>query len=56
MIAWTTAQHVILLIGCLVLAFSALRAHQLNARKGLIYVLAWGAIFLAVAAVFGAVG
>lgn len=56
MMAWTTAQHVILLIGCLVLAFSALRSHQLNARKWVTFALLWGAIFLAVATVFGAVG
>jgi hypothetical protein len=44
------------LLGWLVLAGAALRARQLNARKAVVYALAWGAIFLAVAAVFTAIG
>jgi hypothetical protein len=44
------------LVAWLVLAGSALRAHRLNARKGILYALIWGAIFMAVAAIFGAVG
>jgi hypothetical protein len=46
---------VIALLGWLVLSFSAFRARQLNARKTVIYALVWGAIFLAAAAIFGAV-
>jgi hypothetical protein len=42
------------LLGWLVLALSALRARQLNARKWVVYGLMWGAIFLAAAAIFGA--
>jgi len=40
----------------LVLALAALRARRLNARKTVIYALIWGAIFMAAAAVFGAIG
>jgi len=47
---------VVALLGWLVLSFSAFRARQLNARKTVVYALAWGAIFLAVAAIFGAMG
>jgi hypothetical protein len=47
---------VVALAGWLVLALSAYRAHRLNARRTVVYALIWGAIFLAVAAVFGAVG
>lgn len=43
------------LLGFLVLALAALRAHRLDARKAVVYALIWGSIFLAVAAVFGAV-
>lgn len=46
----------IALLGWLVLALSALRARRLDARKTVVYGLVWGAIFLAVAAVFGAAG
>jgi hypothetical protein len=42
--------------GWLVLALSALRARQLNAGRTVVYALIWGAIFMAVAAVFGAIG
>lgn len=48
---WVT---LISLIGFLVLAISALRAHRLDARKAVVYVLVWGALFLGAAAVFGA--
>jgi hypothetical protein len=48
---WIT---LISLVGFLVLAIAGLRAHRLDARKAVVYALAWGAIFLAVAAVFGA--
>jgi len=47
---------VVALLGWLVLAGAALRARQLNARKIVVIALAWGAIFLAVAAVFTAAG
>jgi hypothetical protein len=47
---------VVLLLGWLILAGSALRARQLNARKAVLYALVWGAIFFAVAAVFTAIG
>lgn len=42
------------MVGFLVLAIAALRAHRLEARKAVVYALAWGAIFLAVTATFGA--
>jgi hypothetical protein len=48
---WVT---LISLIGFLVLAIAALRAHRLDACQAVVYALAWGAIFLAAAAVFGA--
>ena len=51
-----TWVSVVALLGWLVLSLSALRARQLNAGKAVIYGLVWAAIFLAVAAVFGAVG
>ncbi len=47
---------IVALLGWLVLSFAALRARRLNARKAVVYALAWGAIFLAVAAIFGALG
>ena len=50
---WVSA---VALVGWLVLSLSALRARQLNARKAVVYALIWGAIFLAVAALFSAVG
>jgi hypothetical protein len=46
---------VVALVAWLILAGSALRARQLNARKGVVYALIWGAIFMAAAALFGAV-
>jgi len=49
---WVSA---VALVGWLVLSFSALRARQLNARKAVVYGLIWAAIFLAAAAIFGAV-
>jgi hypothetical protein len=51
--SWVSA---IALLGWLVLTLSALRARQLNARKAVVYGLVWCAIFLAVAALFGAMG
>lgn len=36
---------IISLVGFLVLALSALSAHRLSLRKGVILALAWGAIF-----------
>jgi hypothetical protein len=50
---WLSA---VALIGWLILALAALRARRLNARKAVFYALTWGAIFLAAAAIFGAVG
>jgi hypothetical protein len=47
---------IILLLGWLVLVASALRARRLNASSMVIYALIWGAIFLAVAAIFTALG
>ena len=47
---------VIALLGWLVLAGSALRARQLNARKAILYALIWGAVFFAAAAIFTAIG
>ena len=46
----------IALAGWLILALSALRARQLDTRKGVVYSLMWGAIFLGVAAVFAMMG
>jgi hypothetical protein len=40
-------------LGWLVLALAAFRAHKVNARRTVVYALAWGAIFLAAAAIFG---
>jgi hypothetical protein len=48
---WVT---LISLTGFLVLAIAGLRAQRLKARKAVVYALVWGAIFLAVAAAFGA--
>ena len=36
---------IISLVGFLVLAFSALSAHQLSLKKGFVMALAWAAIF-----------
>ncbi len=47
---------IVALLGWLILAGSALRARQLSASKALIYILIWGAIFFAVAAIFTAMG
>jgi len=47
---------VIALAGWLVLALSALRARQLNARRTVVYALIWGSILLALTALFSAVG
>jgi len=47
---------IVALLGWLILALSAYRAHRVDARKSVVLVLAWGAIFLGVAAVFSIVG
>ena len=47
---------IISLLGWLILAGSVLRARQLNASKAVMYGLIWAAAFLAVAAVFTAIG
>lgn len=47
---------IVALLGWLVLATAALRARQVNARKVVTYGLVWGAIFLAVTAIFSAIG
>ena len=49
-VSWVSA---IASLGWLVLAISALHAHRVNARRTVVYALAWGAIFFAVAAIFG---
>ncbi|MXP25177.1 hypothetical protein GRI39_03850 [Altererythrobacter indicus] len=46
---------IIWIIGSLILALSALRSHQINARKGVTWVLIWIAIFFVVAAFFNAI-
>jgi len=46
---------IIALTGWLVLAFGSYRAHRVGAGKTLVFALAWGTIFLLVAAVFAAV-
>lgn len=43
---------VIALVGWLVLALSAYRAHQVGARKTIVMALAWCAIFALVSGVF----
>ena len=47
---------IVALAGWLVLALSAYRARRVGAKKTLVMALAWGAIFLFVAAIFTAVG
>lgn len=47
---------IVALCACLVLAASAYRARQIDTKKTLAMALAWGAIFLLVAAIFSAVG
>jgi hypothetical protein len=44
------------LTACLVLAVAAYRGQRVGVRKSLVLALAWGGIFLLVAAVFAAVG
>ena len=46
---------IIALLAWLALAASSFRAHRIGAGKTVVMVLAWGAIFLLVAAVFGVV-
>lgn len=47
---------IVAVAGWLVLALGSYRAHRVGARKTVVMALAWGAIFLAVAAVFAAAG
>lgn len=47
---------IIALLGWLVLALSAFRAHRIGARKAAVMALAWAAIFLLAAAIFSAMG
>lgn len=47
---------IISLLGFLILAVSALRAHQLSMKKGLVMALAWGAIFAIVILFISAIG
>jgi hypothetical protein len=47
---------VVALLAWLILVGSALRARHINARKGVVYALIWGSIFLAAALIFGAIG
>jgi hypothetical protein len=53
MSAWAS---IVALAGWLILALAALRARQLDARKGVVYALVWAAVFCGIAAVFGIVG
>lgn len=46
---------IIAMIGWLILALGALRAHRVDAKKGLVMALMWGAIFLLAVAVFGGI-
>lgn len=45
----------IAMLGWLVLALGAYRAHRVGAKQTIVMVLTWGAIFLAVAAAFTAI-
>lgn len=47
---------IIALAGWMVLAFSAYRSRRVSGRKTLTYIFVWGSIFVAVAAVFSALG
>lgn len=51
--AWVS---IIALVGWLILAASSYRAHRIGAKKTVVMALAWGAIFLFIAAFFSAVG
>jgi hypothetical protein len=44
------------LLGWMVLALSAYRAHRVRAGKTVVLALTWGAIFLLITAIFAAVG
>ena len=46
----------IALVGWMVLALSAYRAHRVSAGKTVVLALTWGAFFLLVTAIFAAVG
>jgi hypothetical protein len=50
--AWVS---IIALVGWLALAVSSYRAHRIGAGKTVVMVLAWGAIFMLLAAVFAQV-
>jgi len=52
-VSWVS---IIALVGWLVLALGAFRAHRVGAKQTIVMVLAWGAIFLLVAAIFSAIG
>jgi hypothetical protein len=47
--AWIS---IVALAACLALPLSALHAHRIGARKGVVIALAWAAIFALVAAAF----
>lgn len=47
---------IIAMLGWLVLALSAYRAHRVGAKQTVVIVLVWGAIFLLVAAIFTVIG
>lgn len=47
---------IIALVGWLVLAIGALRAHQIGAKKTIVYGLAWVGIFFGVALVISLIG
>ena len=47
---------IVALVGWLVLALGSYRARRVGARKTVVLALTWGAIFLFVAMIFGAVG
>jgi hypothetical protein len=55
-VTWSAWVSLIALTGWLVLALSAWRARGVDTKRTLILVLAWGAIFVVVTAVFAAVG
>lgn len=44
------------LLGWLILAAGAFRAHRIGARKAIVLALLWASIFLAVAFVFSLIG
>ena len=56
MIGGAGLVSIVALLGWLILALRAYRAHRIGARQTIVMMLAWGAIFLLVAAVFAAIG